>query len=163
MYHSSLIFQDAAAQGCPVGVPGLQYVDDWRSWKAEEGDVQVQVKGEEERGKAWSRGKKLPRRRQADLPQRHQDQVLKHPGSVSWGSPKKITDSKDFLRVCNNGKLEKMKTPFGFKSPRGLLPQCEYKVWFAFSWSRLVIQVINHLNHFTWRLWTILAIRYFSG
>jgi len=29
--------------------------------------------------------------------------------------------------ICNNGKLEKMKTPFGFKSPRGLLPQCEYK------------------------------------
>ena len=127
MLYSSLIFQDAAAQGCPVGVPGLQYVDDWRSWKAEEGDVQVQVKGEEERGKAWSRGKKLPRRRQAGLPQRHQDQVLKHPGCVSWDGAK-ITDSKDFLRVCNNGKLEKMKTPFGFKSPRGLLPQCEYKV-----------------------------------
>ena len=32
------------------------------------------------------------------------------------------------FRICNNGKLEKMKTPFGFKSPRGLLPQCEYKV-----------------------------------
>ena len=48
LFHSSLILQDAAAQGCPVGVPGLRYVDNWRSWKAEEGDVQVQVKGEEE-------------------------------------------------------------------------------------------------------------------
>ena len=43
-----LSLQDAAAQRCPVGVPGLQFVDDWRSWKAEEGDI---VQGEEERCK----------------------------------------------------------------------------------------------------------------
>ena len=41
-------FQDAAAQCCPVGLPGLRFVGDRRSWKAEEGDL---VQGEEERCK----------------------------------------------------------------------------------------------------------------
>ena len=107
LYHSSLIFQDAAAQGCPVGVPGLQYVDNWRSWKAEEGDVQVQVKGEEERGKAWSGGKKLPRRRQAGLPQRHQDQVLKHPGCVSWDGQKNYRFKRSFSGFATTGSWKK--------------------------------------------------------
>ena len=73
-------FQDAAAQRCPVGLPGLQFVEDWRSWKAEEGDV---VQGEEERCKVGTGGEKLPRRRQARLPQGCQDKILKHAGRVS--------------------------------------------------------------------------------
>ena len=73
-------FQDAAAQCCPVGLPGLRFVGDWRSWKAEEGDI---FEGEEERCKVGTGGEKLPGGRQACLPQGYQDKILKHAGSVS--------------------------------------------------------------------------------
>ena len=73
-------FQDAAAQCCPVGLPGLRFVGDRRSWKAEEGDL---VEGEEECCKVGAGGEKLSGGRQARLPQGHQDKILKHAGSVS--------------------------------------------------------------------------------
>ena len=73
-------FQDAAAQCCPVGLPGLQFVDDWRSWKAEEGDIFEE--GKEECCKVGTGGEELPGGRQARLPQGYQDQILKHAGSV---------------------------------------------------------------------------------
>ena len=74
-------FQDAAAQCCPVGLPGLQFNDDWRSWKAEEGDIFEE--GKEECCKVGTGGEELPGGRQACLPQGYQDKILKHTGSVS--------------------------------------------------------------------------------
>merc|ERR1712080_79600 len=69
---------DAAAQCCPLGLPGLRFVVNWRSWKAEEGGI---FKGEEKCRKVGAGGEKLPRRRQAGLPQGCQDKILEHAGS----------------------------------------------------------------------------------
>ena len=145
----------------------------WRSWSPVSWQLEkLEGRGgrrpspSQRRGRTWQ--SLVPREKIASQEASWSATKTSRPSSQApWlcklGRSIKMGDSKDFLRVCNNGKLEKMKTPFGFKSPRGLLPQCEYKVWFAFSWSHLVILVINHLNHFTWRLWTILALSYFSG
>ena len=148
LFRSSLIFQNAAAQGCPVGVPGLQYVDNWRSWKAEEGDVQVQVEGEEERGKAWSGGKKLPRRRQAGLPQRHQDQVLKHPGCVSWDGQKNYR-FKRLSQGLQQREAGKNENTFWFQVSPWIVAPVRIQGLICLFLITPVILVINYLNYFT--------------
>ena len=145
----------------------------WRSWSPVcwqleklEGRGGRRPSPSQRRGRTWQ--SLVPREKIASPEASWSATKTSRPSSQApWlcklGQSKKLQIQKIFLRVCNNGKLEKMKTPFGFKSPRGLLPQCEYKVWFDFSWSHLVILVINHLNYFTWRLLAILDLSYFSG
>ena len=107
LFCSFLSFQDAAAQRCPVGLLGLQFVnDDWRSWKAEEG---FEVQGEEERCKAGTRGEKLPGGRQAGLPQGYQDKILKHSGSVSYFWQQRTCPKMPFSGFATMGSSKRWK------------------------------------------------------